>query len=150
MLQPLLKNGMISITIFSQMSIKSYPFNARQGIVFLLCFAKLMFSDVAFGMTTKQTSMDRQASARQPAAESIWIVKPTDVQSCSIETDFTLKQGIQELKKSHIPVLEAKEGNDGKMHIQVCGAKKGTTDAYLIPARFLPQALALGYQKAGE
>lgn len=118
---------------------KSYSHIGALGLLIFLCLA-----DVAWGMSTKQTSV------RQPAAESVWIMKPNNAQSCSLETEFTLRQGIQELKKSHIPVLEARKGNDGKMHIQLCGAIKGSTDAYLIPTSYLPQAIALGYRKIGE
>ena len=79
--------------------------------------------------------------------EAVWVSKPDGSEGCSPDSGSSLLQGSAELTQAHIPVLESKKGSDGKMHIEMCGAPKGTVNLFLIPRDRLPAALVLGYQE---
>jgi hypothetical protein len=74
-------------------------------------------------------------------------MRPNGEQSCSANGDSSLKQDQEELKAAHIPVMNSRKANDGKMYIQMCGAPTGSVNAFLIPKSKLPDALALGYKE---
>ncbi len=79
--------------------------------------------------------------------ESVWVTKPDQALSCEPQSGESLTQGSDELKSAKIPILDSQKGSDNKMHIQVCGASKGSMNSYLIPKKNLKDAIALGYQE---
>lgn len=90
----------------------------------------------------------KQATVNDTAALSVWITRPDGAQSCSPKSGQSLEDGAADLKKAKVRILDSRKGNDGKMHMQMCGAPSGTTNAYLVPKEDLPQAAALGYVQA--
>ena len=110
----------------------------------------LLFANAAYGLSSKKEE-DRTLSQTHiqtvSAAESVWITRPDGAQSCQPGSGTTLEDDAQELKTAQIPVLESKKGSDGMMHIQMCGAPKGSTNSFLIPKDKLAQALTLGYRE---
>jgi hypothetical protein len=103
----------------------------------------ILFSAFAVGSTNKKT----QKVPTPQAEDSVWVMRPDGAQSCSPEAGLTLAEGAQDLKSARIPVLDSRKGTDGKMHIQMCGAAKGSTNSFLIPKRHLKDAISLGYQE---
>lgn len=83
-----------------------------------------------------------------PADNQVWITRPDGAQSCTPKSGQTLEDGAADLRRAKVRVLDSRKGNDGKMHMQMCGAPSGTTNAYLIPKEDLPQAVTLGYVPA--
>jgi hypothetical protein len=82
-----------------------------------------------------------------PEVDSVWVAKPDGAQSCEPQTGLSLSQGAEGLKSLKIPILDSKKAADGKMHAQMCGASKGTENAYLIPRRNLAEATQVGYRE---
>jgi len=80
-------------------------------------------------------------------AAVVWIMRSDGAQFCVAGSGETLVQGSAELAAAHIEVLESKKGSDGKMHAQVCGGYRGSTNNYLINKDKLNQAVALGYSE---
>ncbi|MBI2712803.1 MAG: hypothetical protein HYX41_08125 [Bdellovibrio sp.] len=64
---------------------------------------------------------------------SVWVSKSDGALSCEPGSGQLLEKSVDELKKENIHVLDARKGNDGKMHIQMCGASVGTTIQVRIP-----------------
>lgn len=117
-------------------------------ILFLGIFG-IFVSGLAAGSNSKAKKPVRSASYQK---DTVWIAKPDGALSCEPDSGRTLSQDAEELKKAKITVLESKKGNDGKMHVQMCGAATGSLNSFLIPKAKLSDALALGYGqlKAGS
>ena len=83
------------------------------------------------------------------AEESVWVTRPDGSESCETGADTaeSLEKGRRILRQAKIKVLAAKKGDDGKFHVQVCGAPTGGLSEYLIPKKQLEKALILGFQK---
>ncbi|MFZ9594678.1 MAG: hypothetical protein ACO3A2_01220 [Bdellovibrionia bacterium] len=102
-------------------------------------------------------ALSRSSSQRQPtrsvfgssasSKEAIWVMRSDEGLSCEPDSGLSLDQGALPLKKAQISILSQKKGTDGKMHTQVCGALRGTTNCYLIPQTRLKQALGLGFER---
>ena len=87
-------------------------------------------------------------SSSPPAKpDSVWVGRPDGALSCEPKSGEAIESGAGELRKAKIQVLDSRKGTDGKMHIQVCGAPKGSLNSYLIPRKELPLALSLGFQE---
>jgi hypothetical protein len=82
--------------------------------------------------------------------ESVWVLRSDGALSCSPDEGVSLIEGAKKLEDAQIPILESRKGSDGKMHIQMCGASKGSTNAFLIPRKDLPKAISIGYQEASS
>ena len=110
------------------------------GVV--LCSVVLVCSAHAFSRKSQETA---SPVASASAAVQVWITRPDGAQSCSAGSGQSLEDGAAELRKSKVRVLESRKGSDGKMHMQMCGAPTGSTNAYLIPNEDLSRAVAQGY-----
>lgn len=86
------------------------------------------------------------AAVAPVSGQTIWITHADGTQSCSALPGQTLEEGAVELKKMNVRILDSRKGDDGMMHMHLCGAPTGKTNAYLIPAEDL--SLARGYQQA--
>ena len=81
------------------------------------------------------------------AATSIWVVKNDQAKSCEKGSGIALSAMEKELKLAGIKVLQKKKIHDGKMHIEMCGAEKGTKNGYLIGKKDADKAVkGLGFQ----
>jgi len=76
---------------------------------------------------------------------TVWIRRSDGAQFCVAGSGASLVSGSSDLQAAQIKVLRSKKGTDGKMHAQVCGAPRGSTNNYLIDRAKLQSALALGY-----
>lgn len=85
-------------------------------------------------------------SGSTPTPATVWISKPDGAVSCEPQSGISLTVAAEELKKKGVETLESRKGTDGKMHIQSCGASKGTTNEFLIREQDLNQAVALEYK----
>ena len=95
-------------------------------------------------MGKKSSQNDAQS---QTQANSIWVSRADGGQSCLPGSGQSLEDGAALLRKSKVRVLDSRKGNDGKMHIQVCGAPTGAANSYLIPREDLAQAVAQGFKE---
>lgn len=93
---------------------------------------------------------EASSEARSSQQESVWVSKSDGELSCEPGSGKSLAQGAEELKKAGIPVLDSQKGSDSDMHIQMCGAEKGTLNSFLIPKNHLSAAIGLGYQLASN
>lgn len=91
------------------------------------------------------------ATVSAAPAGHVWIAKADGSQSCGMQSGMTAEQAAQELKKAGIRVLGQRTGQDGQMHMMVCGAATGATVEALIDGEQLDAAEKLGYKsiKAG-
>jgi hypothetical protein len=116
------------------------------GIV--LCSVALVCSAQAFSRKAPEPAAAAPAAGASTAAAAeaqVWITRPDGAQSCSAGSGQSLDEGAAELRKSKVRVLDSRKGNDGKMHMQMCGAPAGSTNAFLIPEEDLSRAVALGF-----
>ncbi len=113
-------------------------------IVFIISISVFALDPSVFAKTKKKRTIKPAQSLT--AEETVWIKRTDGALSCSPEKAQSLGEGAQDLEKAKIRVLESKKIQDGKMHIQMCGAPTGTENAYRIQRSDLPQAIALGFQ----
>ena len=97
--------------------------------------------------TTEQSSA---AGSAQPAGERVWVVRPDGSQSCGLKEPQSLADGEKALKEAGIATFGSNKGNDGMMHMQMCGASTGGLNGYLIQKQDLPRAIALGFKEAPQ
>jgi hypothetical protein len=97
--------------------------------------------------TPLQSQDASQGAAAEPVTGRIWVVKADGSKSCGAQAGMTPEQSMQELKKAGIKVHQHKAGQDGMMHMMVCGADTGNTVEALIDGENLPGASKLGYRR---
>ena len=100
----------------------------------------LFCSSLVFGTDKKQ------AQVVPSAKDTVWVGQSDGTESCSPQSGTSLSEASKKLKNAHIKLLDSKKGSALKMHVQMCGASKGTMNFFLIPKSNLAEALALGYQ----
>ncbi|MCC6737103.1 MAG: hypothetical protein IT534_13390 [Bauldia sp.] len=69
---------------------------------------------------------------------------------CGMGHEIPLDVMEAELRAARIEVLSSRKGNDGLMHIAVCGASTGDVNIYTIRSVSLPIALDLGFLLLGD
>lgn len=111
-------------------------------------FSAFIFWGGSAGAFSRNSST--AAQSRETPGETVWIARADGGQSCSPDSAQSLDKGAEELKKSGVRVLDSRKGGDGKMHMQMCGAPTGSTNAYLVPREDLPKAAALGFLAADK
>ncbi len=110
----------------------------------------ILFSLAALGAAkstrpgTKGIAQGSSATSSQ-LQERVWVGKPDSAQSCNVNSGISLDKMGNDLNKVGIKYTEHKKLPDSKLHIQMCGADKGTMNIYFIPKDALPQAMALGF-----
>jgi hypothetical protein len=123
-------------------SIKQY-----RDLIFFWTLFGLFFAGVALGAMSNNKDLKLVKSSTSATEVAVWIMRSDNAQSCEPKSGTSLKDDAEELKKAKIPILDSKKGSDGKVHIQMCGADKGTTNSFLIPKDKLPLALTMGYRE---
>ena len=108
----------------------------KSYFLFLGLMVALLPLGASFGFSSKKVE------------SPVWVIKDDGAESCLPQSGVSLTVGAEELKGAHVSVLDSRKGSDKKMHIQMCGALKGTTNSFLIPREHLPAAMALGYKEA--
>lgn len=78
------------------------------------------------------------------AADWTWVSKTDEAKSCG--TGISLETMGRQLQRAKVSVKEKKKISDGKAHIQMCGAAKGDSNAFLIPKKDLSKAERLGFK----
>lgn len=94
----------------------------------------------------KQNQAEPKSGSKSIKENLIWVMRSDGAQSCEPDSGTSLVQDAEELKKANIKVLDSKKSSDGKMHVQMCGASKGTMNAFLIQREQLSSAISLGFQ----
>lgn len=98
----------------------------------------------------KTKAVDSKSESQEPEAGElsghIWVAKPDGSKSCGTQSGMTTEQASAELKKAGIKVFQLKNGQDGLMHMMVCGAATGTTLDALIDGSQYSAAQKLGYK----
>ena len=102
---------------------------------------------LAFSVFVALSLIGTGALAFGAKAESVWVTRPDGGKQCEGATGQTLEAGAKDLQDAKIPILEQSKKNDGKLHIQMCGAPTGKNNSYRIPKAMLPQATALGFKE---
>ncbi|MGV8839595.1 MAG: hypothetical protein ACWA6X_04755 [Bauldia sp.] len=69
---------------------------------------------------------------------------------CGMGQEIPLETMAAELRAARIEVLSSRKGNDGLMHIAVCGASTGDINIYTIRSVSLPTAIDLGFLLLGD
>lgn len=87
-------------------------------------------------------------SPAAPVTDQVWVSRSDGAESCAPKSGQSLEEGAAELKKAGVRVLDQRKGDDGKMHMQMCGAPTGSMNAYLIARDDLPKAIAHGFAKS--
>ena len=102
-----------------------------------------------FGLKrTEETKMSGTTSLEAPpSSATVWVGRNDGAKYCVQDSGETLEQGSTQLQAAQIAVLDSKKGADGKMHAQVCGGGRGSTNNYLINRDRLAAAKALGYSE---
>jgi hypothetical protein len=95
------------------------------------------------GFSQKKIEVDTRAVSTE---ETVWVMRSDGAQSCSTEPGRSLAESALDLETEKIPILESIKGADGAMHIQMCGALKGSVNAYRIPKKYLSKAQKIGFQ----
>jgi hypothetical protein len=103
-----------------------------------LAAAVVILGAVTFVAATKHTPK----ALSQP---QIWVSRPDGSKSCDGQ-GRPLASDRSALEGAGIPVADGKSGDDGLMHVQMCGAETGKVHRFLIPASSLEQAKKLGFQ----
>ncbi len=106
----------------------------------------------AFGSARKSSVPTAQAPAQsQPVAgDRVWVVRSDGSQSCGLKEPQALADGEKALKDAGIASFGSSKGNDGMMHMQMCGASTGGLNGYLIQKQDLQRATALGFKEAPQ
>ncbi len=120
---------------------------ARTLLVLVL---PIFLVSVSFGFASKRAEKVMPSNNTESSSvgdASVWIMRSDGAKQCMPGSGVTLVQGSADLQASNIGVLDSKKGTDGKMHAQVCGSSRGSTNNYLIGRDKLDQALALGYSE---
>lgn len=78
----------------------------------------------------------------------VWVSRSDGARSCGAKEGQSVEDVSRELIQAGIKVYEARKGSDGKLHAQVCGASKGTVNAFLISDADFQKARALGFEVA--
>lgn len=80
-------------------------------------------------------------------AQKVWIQMSSGALSCEDPKESShLKEHEELLKRQNIKIFESKNGNDGKMHAQMCGIPKGDQHQFLILKKDLKKAEKNGFQ----
>jgi hypothetical protein len=85
------------------------------------------------------------ATSAAAQEQRIWVGKSDSAQSCNVNSGISLDKMGADLNRAGIKYVEHKKMPDDKMHIQMCGADKGTMNIYSISKDDLPKALGLGF-----
>ncbi|MCC7441939.1 MAG: hypothetical protein IT285_09910 [Bdellovibrionales bacterium] len=80
------------------------------------------------------------------AGKGVWVSRPDGSKSCESGSGRPIESDEKALRDGGIPVIEANHGDDGQMHIQMCGAETGRTHRFRIPEDALPKARTLGFE----
>jgi hypothetical protein len=98
-----------------------------------------------------QEKLKDALSSSHPSAaahdELIWISRPDGALSCGEGNVQSVEDGAAELRKAGVKVLESRKTNDGKIHIQMCGAATGSQNSYRIPTADWSKADKLGFRR---
>lgn len=82
-----------------------------------------------------------------PASSTVWVSKPDGSKQCQQEGIVALTAMQKELTEAGIKVLGMKKENDGKMHMQMCGADTGALNVFEISVADLKKAEELKFQQ---
>lgn len=95
--------------------------------------------------STNNNSFGNSRVAGIAALKTINVFKPDGSLQCNAGQSIPAEE--MEKQLSGIRVLSRKRQNDGKMHMQLCGAATGFLNVYEIPETSLTDALGRGFKK---
>ena len=118
------------------------------GTVLAMGWMTLVQANGMKAPTLAPTPSKRAPSSSQQ--RSIWVTRPTGAISCEPGSGESPEKAGQDLARANIQVLQYKAASDGLIHLPMCGAPQGGSNAYLISESDKPQALALGFKMLEE
>lgn len=92
------------------------------------------------------------APGKNTASSRIWVFMKDGSKSCGAESPdevVSIEKARGVLTKAGVQVFDAKKGQDGKLHVQMCGADTGSQNQLLIEEKDLKKAQSLGFEKSG-
>jgi hypothetical protein len=89
-------------------------------------------------------------SVKQVQEYVLWITRADGELSCGERKGQPLEDGAKELAGIGVRVLESRKTNDGKFHIQMCGAATGSQNSYLIRSEDFASAQKKGFRKGAN
>ena len=105
--------------------------------------------------SNERSKSDSKAAQESPSEEApsasdlkgkVWVAKPDGSKSCGTQSGMTPDQAATELAKAGVKVYQKQAGNDGMMHMMVCGAETGNTVEAQIDGEQYDAAAKLGYK----
>lgn len=97
-----------------------------------------------FGFSSKKSEIKPEGKIAKE--DLIWVIKSDESKQCEGQ-GTALEQAKQEAEASGIKVYDIKKSDDQMMHIQVCGASTGSTNALQISKSDLKKAEAIGFKE---
>lgn len=136
--------------------LKNFPAKRKLGILACAACCK-QFSNGKFDHRFKLAYIGLASmmaiaacTSHSESSETIWITRPDGALSCEVESGQSLEKGALDLQKRGIKILSSKKASDQKMHIQVCGAPQGSSNAYEIPRAQLEEAASIGFTESSH
>ncbi len=77
--------------------------------------------------------------------DGVWLQKEDGSLSCEPDRAVSLEAARAELEKNDVKVLAQQKGNDGQMHIQMCGAPTGNLNLIQVSKDDVSKAKELGF-----
>lgn len=114
---------------------------ARQTILLLF-----ILGSTAFAAAKSPKVIRAIASEQEPSTSGkIWVAKADNATSCNTVKAIAIEAHARELAKHSVKQFAQKKWSDGKMRIEMCGAAKGTKNAFLIDEKDKEKAKAAGF-----
>jgi hypothetical protein len=87
------------------------------------------------------------AGVLRAEANQVWVGKSDQATSCNTNPGISLDAMATELAQAGIKSFDKQKFHDSQLHIQMCGADKGTMNVYLIEKTQLQKAVSLGFSE---
>lgn len=95
------------------------------GKVYLLGLA--LFSLAACTSAEQKPESKWDVKVSQERDQKVWVVKPDGSKQCAKGGGLTVAKASEELRAKGVIVHQGRNGTDGRMRIQKCGADTGRT-----------------------
>ncbi len=92
---------------------------------------------------------EARRSFAQPSPTTVAVFKHDGTLQCGLGKEVTLAQMAASLEAAGVKVLASRKADDGKLHIQLCGAPTGRVNVFDIATVSLAAAQELGFDVFG-
>jgi len=118
--------------------------------VSLVVISVALLSSCSFSGKKNPDLADGSETAQAAESAKLWVVKSDRSKSCEATSGISVDTDQESLSKKSVQVFESRKGDDGQMHVQMCGADTGKLNAYLILESDLEKAKEVGFAKAPD